>query len=80
MLDALLSQFERDLRAALGTCVARLVAMAGARFEGAYADVVMKRVEGLAKVAEERTTALTELAEERAVALAEVDARRAELG
>jgi hypothetical protein len=69
MFDALLSQLERDLRAALGTCVAGLVATARERLEGAHADLATERAEGLAKVAEERTNAL-----------AEVDARRAELG
>jgi hypothetical protein len=69
MFDALLSQLETNLRAALGTCVVGLVATARARLEGAHADIAKERAQGLAEVAEER-----------AKALAEVDARRAELG
>jgi L-rhamnose isomerase len=67
MFDALLSQLETELHAALGTCVNGLVATARERLEGAHADLATERAEGLAKVDEERTNAL-----------AEVDARRAE--
>jgi hypothetical protein len=69
MFDALLSQLETDLRAALGTCVAGLVATARTRLEGAHAHIAKERAQGL-----------TEVAAERAKALAEVDARRADLG
>jgi hypothetical protein len=69
MFDALLSQLETDLRAALGTCVTGLVSTARARFEGAHSDVAKERAQGLVEVAEER-----------AKALAEVDARCADLG
>jgi N-acetylneuraminic acid mutarotase len=69
MFDAMLSQLETDLRAALGTCVTELVATTRRRLEGAHADLANERAEGLAEVAEERTKALVE-----------VDARRAELG
>jgi hypothetical protein len=69
MFDALLSQLETDLRAALGTCITELVSTARARLEGAHSDVAKERAQGLVEVAEER-----------AKALAEVDARRADLG
>jgi hypothetical protein len=69
MFDAMLSQLETDLRAALGICVTGLVATARARLEGAHADVTKERAQLLAEVAEER-----------AKALAEVDTRRVELG
>jgi hypothetical protein len=68
MFDALLSELETDLKAALGSCVAGLVATARGRLEGAHADV-----------AKERSNALADVAEERDKALAEVDARRTEL-
>jgi hypothetical protein len=69
MFDAMLSELEIDLRTALGTCVTGLVATARARLEGAHADLVNERTQGLVEVADER-----------AKALSEVDARRAELG
>jgi hypothetical protein len=69
MFDAMLSQLETDLHAALGTCVTGLVAMVRGRLEDAHADL-----------AKERTQLLVEVAEERVKALAEVYARRAELG
>jgi hypothetical protein len=69
MFEALLSQLEMDLRTALGTCVAGLVATARTRLEDAHADVSKERAKGLADVALER-----------AEAFAEVDARRADLG
>jgi hypothetical protein len=69
MFDAMLSQLETDLRTALGTCVAGLVATARARFEGAHAEIAKERAQGPAEVADER-----------AMAIAEVDARCAELG
>jgi hypothetical protein len=69
MFDTLLDQLETDLRAALGTCVTRLVAIARARLEGAHADLAKERAKGLLEVAAER-----------AKALAELDARRAVLG
>jgi hypothetical protein len=69
MFDALLSQLETDLRTALGTCIAGLVATARTRLEEARADIAKERAKGLAEAAEERATAL-----------ANVDARRAELG
>jgi hypothetical protein len=69
MFDALLSQLEKDLRTALGACVTELVATARTRLEGAVADVVKERAQGIAEVAKER-----------AQGLAEVDARCADLG
>jgi hypothetical protein len=69
MFDAMLSQLETDLHAALGTCVIGLVATTRARLEGAHRDIVKERAQGLADVAKER-----------AMAIAEVNARRAELG
>jgi hypothetical protein len=54
MFDALLSQLETDLRAALGTCITGLVATARTHLEGAHADVAKEHVKGLAEVAEER--------------------------
>ena len=69
MFDALLSQLETDLRAALGTCVIVLVATARARLEDAHAGIAKEHAKGL-----------VEMAEERAKALAEVDERRTELG
>jgi hypothetical protein len=69
MFDAMLSQLEMDLRTALGTCVAGLVATARARLQDAHTDLN-----------KERAKLLVEVAEERAKALAEVDMRRAELG
>jgi hypothetical protein len=69
MFDALLSQLETDLRTALGACVTELVATARTRLEGAVADVVKERAQGLAEVAKMR-----------AQGLAEVDARCADLG
>jgi hypothetical protein len=69
MFDAMLSQLETDLHAALGTCVTGLVAMVRGRLEDAHADL-----------AKGRTQLLVEVAEERVKALAEVYARRAELG
>jgi hypothetical protein len=68
MFDALLSQLEMDLRAALGICVSGLVKKARAQLEGAHAEIAKERAKGLAEVTKER-----------AEALAEVDARRAEL-
>jgi hypothetical protein len=68
MFDAMLNELEIDLRTALGTCVTGLVATARARLEGAHADLVNERIQGLVEVADERVKAL-----------AEVDARRAEL-
>jgi hypothetical protein len=69
MFDALFSQLETDLRAALGTCITGLVSMARAQLERAHEDNIDERTKGLADVAEER-----------AKALAEVDMRRAKLG
>jgi hypothetical protein len=69
MFDAMLSQLETDMRAALGSCVTELVATARAQLKEALADVAKERTEGLIEVAEERTKAL-----------AEVDVKRAELG
>jgi hypothetical protein len=69
MFDAMLSQLETDLRAALSTCVTGLAATARVQLENAHVDVAKDRAQGLAEVAEER-----------AKALAEADARRADLG
>jgi hypothetical protein len=69
MFDAMLSQLETDLCAALGTCVTKLVARTRARLEGAHAELAKERAEGLAEVAKEREKTL-----------AEVDLRCAELG
>jgi hypothetical protein len=69
MFDALLSQLETDVHAALGICVTGLVATARARLESAHADVAKERAKGLAEVVKKRTKAL-----------AEIDTRRAELG
>jgi hypothetical protein len=67
-VDSMLDALERELRAALTTCVTGFVATARQKFESAVAEVAKERAKGLAEVAEERTAAL-----------AEVDARRAEL-
>jgi hypothetical protein len=69
MFDALLSQLETDLRAALGSCVTELVITARAQLKDAHADVAEERAKGLAEVAEERANAL-----------AEENLKRAELG
>jgi hypothetical protein len=50
MFDALLSQLETDLRAALGTCITGLVSTARARLEGSQADIAKERATGLADV------------------------------
>jgi hypothetical protein len=68
MFDSMLSALEKELLAALKSTVAEMILTARTRLEGAVADIVKERAEGLAEVAEERTKGL-----------ADVDTRRGEL-
>jgi hypothetical protein len=88
MFDLPLSKLEIDLRTggAAGTCVTELIGTARVQLDGALAEVVKERANGIAEVAKqrsevakERATMLADVAEERAKELTEVDARRAEL-
>jgi hypothetical protein len=62
MFDAMLSKLERDLRAALGNCVAELVATARTRLEGAHADVIKERTKLVAEVDVRRAQVESEVA------------------